>query len=48
MAVPGHSEIADLLPGLTSRVPIEHGGEVDVVFIPATRYIEVVADHGGS
>ena len=50
MVVPGHSQVADLLPGFPGWVPREHRGEVvvfDVIEV-ATGYMEDFSDDGGS
>ena len=47
MLVPGHSQVADLSPNLTSWVPREHRGEA-LVFFRAAGDVEDIVDHGDS
>ena len=46
MVVPGHSQVADLLPGFPGWVPREHRGEV--VAVVASGDVGDVSDQGGS
>ena len=46
---PGHSQVADLLPGLTSWIPREHRGEaLSCLSVRAACDVEDIVDHGGS